>query len=91
MAVQSTLLLIADIAGYTRFMKMHDRSLVHAQQVIARLLEAVINAARPALKLAKLEGDAAFFHMPGLRSAYLPYTLRFRKACAGFRNLPDAH
>lgn len=64
MAVQSTLLLIADIAGYTRFMKMHETSLVHAQQIIARLLEAVIDAARPTLKLAKLEGDAAFFHAP---------------------------
>ncbi|MEO9135224.1 MAG: DUF2652 domain-containing protein [Casimicrobiaceae bacterium] len=64
MAVQSTLLLIADIAGYTRFMKLHDTSLVHAQQVIAQLLESVIDAAGPALKLAKLEGDAAFFYMP---------------------------
>ena len=64
MAVQPTVLLIADIAGYTRFMKMHDTSLVHAQQIIADLLEAVIDAAAPALKLAKLEGDAAFFYMP---------------------------
>jgi hypothetical protein len=45
MAVQPTLLLIADIAGYTRFMKMHDTSLVHAQQIIADLLEAVIERA----------------------------------------------
>ena len=64
MAVQPTLLLIADIAGYTRFMKMHDTSLAHAQQIIADLLEAVIDAAGPNLKLAKLEGDAAFFYMP---------------------------
>jgi len=63
-AIQPTLLLIADIAGYTRFMKMHDTSLAHAQQIIADLLEAVIDAASPALKLAKLEGDAAFFYMP---------------------------
>ena len=64
MTVQPTLLLIADIAGYTRFMKMHDTSLVHAQQIIADLLEAVIDAAGPSLRLAKLEGDAAFFYMP---------------------------
>jgi hypothetical protein len=64
MAVNPTLLLIADIAGYTRFMKMHDTSLAHAQQIIADLLEAVIDAAGPSLKLAKLEGDAAFFYMP---------------------------
>jgi Protein of unknown function (DUF2652) len=65
MAVQSTLLLIADIAGYTRFMKFHYMSLVHAQEIIAKLLEAVIDAAAPALRLAKLEGDAAFFYLPG--------------------------
>ena len=43
MAVQPTLLLIADIAGYTKFMKLHFMSLVHAQDVVAKLLEAVIN------------------------------------------------
>ena len=65
MAVRPTLLLIADIAGYTRFTKMHFMSLIHAQDVVAQLLEAVIDAAAPALKLAKLEGDAAFFYVPG--------------------------
>ena len=64
MAIQPTLLLIADIAGYTRFMKYHNASLAHAQEIVARLLEVVIDAAGPALKLAKLEGDAAFFYMP---------------------------
>ena len=63
MTVQPTLLLIADIAGYTRFMKFHFMSLVHAQDVVAQLLEAVIDAAHPTLKLAKLEGDAAFFYL----------------------------
>src|SRR5438034_5123884 len=64
MAIQPAILLIADIAGYTRFMKMHHMSLVHAQDIVARLLEAVIDAAEPHLRLAKLEGDAAFFYLP---------------------------
>ena len=42
-------MLIADIAGYTRFMKFHDTSLAHAQQIVARLLEVVIDAAGPSL------------------------------------------
>ncbi|HEY3177920.1 MAG TPA: DUF2652 domain-containing protein [Casimicrobiaceae bacterium] len=63
MSVQPTLLMIADIAGYTRFMKFHYMSLVHAQEIVAKLLEAIIDAA-PALRLAKLEGDAAFFYLP---------------------------
>ncbi len=60
MALRRALLVIADISGYTRFMKVHRINLAHAQVVVARLLEAVIDAARP-LKLYKLEGDAALF------------------------------
>jgi hypothetical protein len=56
------LLLIADIGGYTRFMRVHRINLAHAQYVVAQLLEAVIDAAEPKLTLAKLEGDAAFFY-----------------------------
>src|SRR6185295_3575903 len=63
MAIQPTFLLIADIAGYTRFMKLHRWSLVHAQDIVAQLLEAVIDATRARLRLAKLEGDAAFFYV----------------------------
>lgn len=63
MAVQRALLMIADVGGYTRFMAMHRVSLVHAQDIIGRLLEAMIDAA-PGLELVKLEGDAAFFYAP---------------------------
>jgi class 3 adenylate cyclase len=64
MSVQSAVLLIADIGGYTRFMKFHAASLVHAQEIVGQLLESVIAAATPALRLAKIEGDAAFFYAP---------------------------
>src|SRR5882672_5333116 len=43
-------------------MKVHRVNLSHAQYVVAQLLEAVIDAATPGFKLAKLEGDAAFFY-----------------------------
>ncbi len=56
------LLVIADIGGYTRFMRVHRINLAHAQHIVARLLEAVIDGAGRAFKLAKLEGDAAFFY-----------------------------
>ena len=61
MSVRPALLVIADIGGYTAFMKAHRTSLVHAQDVVARLLEAVIDAA-PNLTLLEIEGDAAFFY-----------------------------
>ncbi len=56
------LLVIADIGGYTRFMRVHRINLAHAQYIVGRLLEATIDAAGARWKLAKLEGDAAFFY-----------------------------
>jgi len=55
------LLVIADIGGYTPFMRLHRTSLAHAQDVVARLLEAIIDAA-PNLSLLEVEGDAAFLY-----------------------------
>jgi Protein of unknown function (DUF2652) len=63
MAIRRAVLLIADIGGYTRYMNWNRTHLAHAQQTVAGLLEAVIDAGR-GLKLAKLEGDAAFFWAP---------------------------
>jgi hypothetical protein len=62
-SIQRAMLVIADIGGYTRFMKLTRWNLAHAQRVVAELLEAVIDAAGP-LKLSKLEGDAALFWAP---------------------------
>ncbi|WP_122495340.1 DUF2652 domain-containing protein [Mycobacterium attenuatum] len=64
MAVRRAVLLIADIGGYTHYMSWNRLHLVHAQRTVAELLEAVIDAGK-GLKLAKLEGDAAFFWAPG--------------------------
>lgn len=64
MAIRRALLLIADIGGYTRFLRVHRVNLAHAQDIVTRLLEAVIDAAGPTFQLAKIEGDAAFFHAP---------------------------
>jgi hypothetical protein len=62
LATHRALLLIADIGGYTRFMKVHRINLAHAQEIIGRLLEAVIDGAESHLTLSKLEGDAALFY-----------------------------
>jgi hypothetical protein len=63
MAIQRAILLIADIGGYTRFMKVHRYNLSHAQNTVAMLLETILDAAK-GMQLAKLEGDAAFLWMP---------------------------
>jgi hypothetical protein len=56
---QRALLLIADIGGYTEYMRTHRMSLAHAEVNTARLLEAVIDAAGD-FDLIEIEGDAAF-------------------------------
>jgi hypothetical protein len=63
MAIRRAVLLIADIGGYTNYMHWNRTHLAHAQLTVAQLLEAVIDAGK-GLKLAKLEGDAAFFWAP---------------------------
>jgi class 3 adenylate cyclase len=61
-STQKALLVIADISGFTQFMKSHENHANHAMQVVVELLRAVISAAAPPLKLAEVEGDAAFFY-----------------------------
>src|SRR3954467_3780036 len=59
MGSERALLLIADIGGYTDYMRAHRMSLAHAEVNTARLLEAVIDAAGD-FELIEIEGDAAF-------------------------------
>jgi hypothetical protein len=54
-----SLLLIADIGGYTEYMGSHRMSLAHAEVNTGRLLERVIDAV-PDFELIEIEGDAAF-------------------------------
>lgn len=57
------LLLLADISGYTEFMRLHRLNLAHSQEVTQRLLEAMLDAV-PALRLVEIEGDALFLSAP---------------------------
>lgn len=60
--IKPVAIVLADISGYTRFVKAHGVSLLHAEEIITELLEAVIDGAEFPLKLAKLEGDAVFLY-----------------------------
>lgn len=64
MGIQRAVLLIADIGGCTNYMHWNRKHLAHAQWTVAQLLESVIDAAK-GMKLAKLEGDAAFLGTRG--------------------------
>jgi Protein of unknown function (DUF2652)/Polyketide cyclase / dehydrase and lipid transport len=58
MATESACLLLTDISGYTGYLAGVE--LDHAQDILADLMSTIVSALRPAFRLAKLEGDAAF-------------------------------
>ena len=51
---------IADISGYTGFLAGVE--LEHAQDIIADVMDTMVRRLRPPFRLAKFEGDAAFFY-----------------------------
>src|SRR3972149_632442 len=55
-------LVLADIGGYTRFIRLHKTTLLHAEEIISQLLETIIARASFPLTLNKLEGDAALLY-----------------------------
>jgi len=61
-ATQPACFLIADISGYTSYLAGVE--LDHAQDILADLIGTVVTGLRPAFRLAKLEGDAAFTYAP---------------------------
>jgi Protein of unknown function (DUF2652) len=60
---ERALLLLADIGGYTEFMRLHRLNLAHSQEITQRLLESMLDAV-PALRLVEVEGDALFLSAP---------------------------
>jgi hypothetical protein len=60
--VEAVFLVLFDVSGYTRFIKYHKISLVHAERIIDDLLEQVIDQTEPPLMLQELEGDAVYFY-----------------------------
>ena len=80
-------LLLADITGYTEY--MGETELMHAQDVVADLLETIVDSVEPMFQLSKLEGDAAFAYadhdsvnpsmmMDTIESAYFAFQRRPR-------------
>jgi Protein of unknown function (DUF2652) len=68
-------LILADISGYTNFVSTHRISLLHAEQIVTELLEAVISKVEDPLILNKLEGDAAFLYARAKDGPGLPKKL----------------
>jgi hypothetical protein len=62
MEPRKVFLVIADISGYTRFIRLHKMSLLHAELIVGELLESVIKESDHPLILHELEGDAVTFY-----------------------------
>lgn len=60
--MKSAVLLLADISGYTSFVREHTDTADHASQSVVGLLKAIIAASSGPLHVAELEGDAVFFY-----------------------------
>lgn len=60
--MKRAVLLMADISGYTRFVRAHADTADHARRSIVNLLKAIIGASSSPLVVAELEGDAVFFY-----------------------------
>lgn len=62
MRLSHALLVVVDISGYTQFITQRGTSLLHAEQIITQLMEAVIDRATLPLTVNKLQGDAALLY-----------------------------
>lgn len=71
------LLLLADIGGYTEFMRLHRLNLAHSQEITQRLLESMLDAAS-GLRLVEVEGDALF--LQGTPADWVPSALAMYRA-----------
>lgn len=83
---ERALLLLADIGGYTEFMRLHRLNLAHSQEVTRRLLESMLDAV-PGLNLVEIEGDALFLsarqadrRAPAAASDWIPSALAMYRA-----------
>ena len=84
---ESACFVIADVSGYTAFLAGVE--LDHAHDIIADVMDTVVRRLRPRFRLAKFEGDAAFFYavadkldgsafQDAIEAAYLTFRKRLR-------------
>lgn len=64
MELQPSILVIVDISGYTRFIRLNRVAVMHAETIISELLEAVTVTSKFPLRINRLEGDSVFLFCP---------------------------
>jgi hypothetical protein len=68
-------IVLSTVSRYTKFLRLHRLTTSHAQLVITELLESVIDAATPPLKVSEVEGDAVFFYAMDTENVLAPSQL----------------
>ena len=62
MDIKNIFIVLVDISGYTKFIRLHKVSLLHAERIIGQLLESIIQTSKFPLVAHELEGDAVSFY-----------------------------
>jgi len=58
MGIKPIFIILVDISGYTKFIRMHKMSLLHAEKIIGELMESVLNEVELPVIAHEILGDA---------------------------------
>jgi len=87
--VEKGALIIADIGGYTKYLTGVE--LEHSTDILADLINTVVEQIRGVFTLSKLEGDAVFAYAPDSRAAEGASVVTAIESCySGFRRRQEA-
>jgi hypothetical protein len=62
MEIRPIYIILADISGYTRFIKKHRISLLHAEKIIGELMESILDKVESPVIAHEILGDAVSFY-----------------------------
>lgn len=85
MELKSIFIIIVDISGYTRFIKRHKVSLLHAEKIIGELMESILDIVQNPVVAHEILGDAVSLYAedtgdPGFADDLYKQTLEYFKA-----------
>ena len=58
MSIKPLFIIIVDISGYTKFIRLHKMSLLHAEKIIGELMECILDEVEPPVVAHEILGDA---------------------------------
>ena len=85
MEVKPIYILLADISGYTRFIRRHNLALLHAEKIIGELMESILEQIEAPIVAHEILGDAVSFYAedtgdPDLATAIHAQVLAYHNA-----------